>query len=106
MYQNPSDFPQRGGFSPHAIPGATPASNMMTQVYQWMAIGLGLTGATAMLLQSQPELLSLILGTPLRWVLLLATIGMSVALQGFAMRMSAPVAFVVFFLFAGLMGVS
>ena len=40
------------------------------------------------------------------WVIVLGTVGMSLALQGWVERMSAPAAFVLFFLYATLMGVA
>src|SRR5436305_1707576 len=64
------------------------------------------TGATAMVAQTQPGFIELVMGTPLIWVLLVAMVVMSVALSGFATRMPAPVAFLVFFGYSVLMGVA
>lgn len=107
MYPNPYDqWQQQQGHYAQAFAPAAPAANLMTRVYQWMSLGLGVTGATAMIVQSQPELMQVIFGTPLIWVLLIATVIMSIALSGFATRMSAPVAFTVFFTYSALMGVT
>lgn len=104
-YQNPFDQqPAYGGYGPQAGAAVSPAAGLMTRVYQWMTLGLGVTGASAWLVANNESLLNLVFGTPLMWVLLLATFGMSVALTGFAARMPAAVAFVVFFAYAGLMG--
>jgi FtsH-binding integral membrane protein len=105
MYPNPQDRWQSPYAAAATRAGAVP-NTLMTRVYQWMALGLGTTGAVAMIVQSSPALLRAVYGTPLIWVLLLATVVMGVALSGFAMRMSAPVAFAVFFLYSAMMGAS
>jgi FtsH-binding integral membrane protein len=105
MYPNPYDYQQPNQYGYGGAEAAVPA-NLMTRVYQWMALGLGVTGATALIAQSVPSLMQLIWGTPLRFVLLLALIGMAVGLGGFVMRMSAPVAFAVFFAFAAVNGLA
>jgi len=102
MYPNSYDF--QPGYRAPAQPVAD--AGAMTRVYQWMALGLGLTGAVALFLQNQPALLQAIFLSPIKWVLLFAVVGLSVALQGFAQRMSAPVAFGVFFAYSALMGVA
>ncbi len=106
-YQNPFDQQAPyGGYGPQARAAVSPAAGLMTRVYQWMTLGLGITGASALLVSNNETILQLVFGTPLMWVLMLGTIGMSIALTGFAARMSAPVAFAVFFSYAGLMGVA
>jgi FtsH-binding integral membrane protein len=102
MYPDPRSYQVPG----YAAYGAAVPATLMTRVYQWMALGLGVTGATAMVMASLPDLELAIVGSPLIWVLLLATVGMAIALQGYAARMSAAVAFVVFFAYSALMGVS
>lgn len=107
MYENPfNQQPGPGYAAPYRGVAVAPTVNLMTKVYQWMTLGLGLTGATAMIVSSQEALLQLFFGTPLMWVMLLATVGMGVALSGFAARMPAAVAFVVFFAYSAIMGVS
>lgn len=106
MYQNPFDQQPGYGGAYAARPVAAPGAGLMTRVYQWMTLGLGVTGLMSLLVANNEALLQLVFGTPLMWVLLLATVGMSFALTGFAARMPAAVAFVLFFAYSALMGVS
>jgi FtsH-binding integral membrane protein len=76
----------------------------LVHVYQWMALGLGVTGATGLYLWRRAELLFQIAYSPLMWVLLLVQIGMAVGLAGHAPRMPAPVAGAVLFLYAIVLG--
>ena len=44
----------------------------MQRVYNFMALGLGITGITAYLTAQSPEMMQLIFGTPLRYLVLFA----------------------------------
>ena len=47
----------------------------MVQVYNFMTIALAISGAVAFLVANSPSLMSLIFGTPLSWVVMLAPLG-------------------------------
>ncbi|MBL8672338.1 MAG: Bax inhibitor-1/YccA family protein [Alphaproteobacteria bacterium] len=48
----------------------------MLRIYNYMAAGLAVTGAVAMLVASNQALMQTIFGSPLKWVVMLAPIGM------------------------------
>lgn len=78
----------------------------MLKVYNYMALGLGLTGAVAFFLASSPSLLYAVAGGPLLWVFMLAPLGVVFFLSFAIDRISASTAQLLFWLYAGLMGVS
>ena len=49
----------------------------MLSVYNYMFLGLGLTGLVAYLTSQSPQLLGLIHGTPLKWVVFAAVLGIA-----------------------------
>ncbi|MGE5546867.1 MAG: Bax inhibitor-1 family protein [Solirubrobacterales bacterium] len=77
----------------------------MLRVYNYMASGLALTGIVALLVSSSPTLMQLIFGTPLRWVVLFAPIGVAFYLGARAHAMRASTVQAVFWVYAGLIGV-
>jgi FtsH-binding integral membrane protein len=78
----------------------------MINVYQYMMLGLALTGVVAYATSATPVLFNAIYGTPLVWVVMLAPLG--IAWFGFGMidRLSAASAQMMFWVFAGVMGLS
>src|SRR5690348_1270758 len=77
----------------------------MVRVYSYMAAGLALSGLVAYLAVST-GFYQQIAGTPLIWIVMLAPLGM-VLLLGFGInRMSIGAAFLAFWAFAALMGLS
>jgi uncharacterized protein len=78
----------------------------MISVYQYMMLGLAVTGVVAYATSATPVLFNAIYGTPLVWVVMLAPLG--IAWFGFGMidRMSAGAAQMMFWAFAGVMGLS
>ncbi|ARN84828.1 Bax inhibitor-1/YccA family protein [Candidatus Nucleicultrix amoebiphila] len=78
----------------------------MISVYNYMTLGIALTGVVAFFVSTSPELLQLIFGTPLRWVVMLAPLGFVFYFSARIHTMSATAAQVTFWLFAALMGVS
>ena len=77
----------------------------MVRVYSYMAAGLAISGLVAYLAAST-GFYQQIAGTPLLWIVMLAPLGM-VLLLGFGInRMSIDGAFVAFWIFAALMGLS
>jgi FtsH-binding integral membrane protein len=75
-------------------------------VYAYMGMGLGLTGLVAFLVSSSPDLYVPLVQSPLKWVFLLAPVGIAMYF-GFAIQnMRLQTAQLLFWLYAGLMGVS
>ena len=84
--------------------------NYMLGVYNHMTIGLALTGffalGTKMLAMSSPAFAQLIFASPLKWVIMLAPLGMVFFLAARVQSMSASAARTTFFVYAGVMGLS
>ena len=78
----------------------------MLRVYNYMTLGLGITGAVALLTASSPALMAAIFGTPLKWVVMLAPLGFVFFLSLRIDRMSAAKAQTVFWIYAAVMGLS
>jgi FtsH-binding integral membrane protein len=78
----------------------------MLRVYNYMCIGLALTGAVAFAASTSPELMNMIHGTALRWVVMLAPLGFVFFLSARIHAMKASTAQAVFWFYAGLMGLS
>ncbi len=78
----------------------------MLGVYNYMALGVALTGVVAYLLSSNMQLMAAIWGTPLKWVAIFAPLAFSL-LFGFGVNsMKSGTAKIVFFAYAAAMGVS
>jgi len=78
----------------------------MLGVYNYMASGILLTGVVALLVASSPALLQAIYGTPLKWVVMLAPIGIAFFLGARVHAMSVFAVQATFWAFAALMGAS
>ena len=78
----------------------------MLGVYNYMAAGLAITGIVALLASQSMELMNMIHGTPLKWVVMLAPLGMVFYLSAKMNSMKASTAQSMFWLYAGLMGLS
>jgi FtsH-binding integral membrane protein len=78
----------------------------MLSVYNYMTVGLGITGLVAFLVASSPALLSAIYGTPLQWVVAFAPLIMIFFVMPRLMSYSLEKAQVMFWMFAALMGLS
>ncbi|TIT23919.1 MAG: Bax inhibitor-1/YccA family protein [Mesorhizobium sp.] len=78
----------------------------MLRVYNYMGLGLVVTGVIAFVVASTPALYVPIFSTPLKWVVMLAPLGF-VLLFSFRMQtMSAPGAQAMFWAFCAVMGLS
>ena len=76
-------------------------------VYNWMAVGLGLTGAVAWYVSSSPAILQLVFGSrALFFVLIIAQLGMVFSLSGMISRMSSGTATGLFMAYSALNGVT
>lgn len=78
----------------------------MLSVYNYMVMGLALTGVVALLTASSPALLQTIYGTPLKWVVMLAPLGFVMFFSFRIQKMSTGAAQASFWAFAALMGLS
>lgn len=78
----------------------------MQRVYNFMALGLSITGATAYLTAQSPEMMQLIFGTPLRYLVLFAPLIMVLFLSARISKMSFANAQTLFWVYAGVLGLS
>jgi FtsH-binding integral membrane protein len=78
----------------------------MLQVYNYMASGLALTGIVAYMTASSDVMVNAIFGSPLKWVVMLAPLGLVFFLSARLEHMKASTAQVVFWVFSVLMGLS
>lgn len=82
-------------------------SDYVRSVYNWMAIGLALTGFTAYYVSNSESLLRLVFGNPLLlMVLIIAELGLVFAIAGMVNRMSAGTATALFVIYSALNGVT
>lgn len=75
----------------------------LAKVFNWMAVGLGLTGITAFV-TSQTVLARMVMGTPLVFVLMIAVIGLPIYLQVRINKLSASKATGFFVAYSVVMG--
>lgn len=75
----------------------------LAKVFNWMAVGLGLTGVTAFV-TSQTVLARVVMGTPLVFVLMIAVIGLPIYLQVRINKLSASKATGFFVAYSIVMG--
>jgi FtsH-binding integral membrane protein len=78
----------------------------MLSIYNYMGLGLALTGLTAYVTASTPVLFMAIFGTPLKWVVMLAPLGFVFFLAARINKMSVSAAQITFWTFAIAMGLS
>jgi len=77
------------------------------RVYNWMGLGLATTAIVAMFTASSPAMLQLIFGTPMVFFgLILAELGLVMALSAAMDRMQASTAALMFFIYSALNGVT
>jgi FtsH-binding integral membrane protein len=82
-------------------------ARFMSRVYGWMTAGLCLTGAVAWNVAGSHELVQAIYGNRLVfWALIIAQLGAVFALAGLINRISAFVATLIYFVYAGLTGLT
>lgn len=80
--------------------------NFMLQVYNYMTFALALSGLVSLGISMSPTLMAVIWGTPLKWVVVLAPLAMSLGFMFMAERMSSTSAKYFLFAFAVAMGLS
>ena len=79
-------------------------NEFIRSVYNWMAIGLAITGFIAFFVAASPGLSSIILGTPLMWVLLIGELGLVFYLSSRIQKIQASTATSLFIFFSALNG--
>src|ERR1700692_2431349 len=88
-------------------PLAAENARFMSRVYGWMTGGLCLTGAVAWNVAGNPALVQTIFGNRLLfWGLIIAQLGAVAALSGLINRISGLTATLIYFLYAGLTGLT
>ena len=86
---------------------AAEQQRFMVRVYNWMGAGLGITGFMAYYIANSPALFNILMGNPiLPIVLVIAQLGLVFWLASRVMQMSVSQATGVFFLYAGLTGIT
>ena len=78
----------------------------MLSVYNYMGLGLAITGLVAFLVGSTPALYVPIFTSPLKWVVMLAPLGFVFFLGARIQSMSTSAAQITFWAFAAVMGLS
>lgn len=78
----------------------------MLKIFNYMAVGLSLTGVIAFLTASSPTMMAAIFGTPLKWLVMLAPLGFVLAISFGINRMSSATAQALFWIYAAVMGLS
>jgi hypothetical protein len=82
-------------------------NEFVRSVYNWMAVGLGLTGVVAWYVSSSPAAIQMVFGNRiLFFVLIIAQLGMVFSLSGMISRMSAGTATGLFVVYSALNGVT
>jgi uncharacterized protein len=80
--------------------------SFMLAVYNYMGLGLAITGVVALAVASSPAIYMPIFTTPLKWVVMLAPLGFIMFLGARIQSMSVSAAQLTFWLFAAVMGIS
>jgi FtsH-binding integral membrane protein len=78
----------------------------MLSVYNYMGLGLAITGIVAFVVASSPAIYGPIFGSPLKWVVMLAPLGFVFYLGARINKMSVSAAQITFWAFAAIMGIS
>jgi FtsH-binding integral membrane protein len=79
----------------------------MLQVYNYMASGVALTGIVAYLVAATPAITNALFGNPIMpWIVMLAPVGLALYFGARIQTMSFSTAQAIFWVFAGLMGLS
>lgn len=82
-------------------------NDFVRSVYNWMAVGLALTGVVAFYVSNSPTLLKFLFSNPLLiFILIFGELGLVFAISGMVNRMSASTATSLFVLYSGLNGVT
>lgn len=97
------------GFAPQATQGAVYDEGLrahMLRIYNYMGLGLLLTGVVAMVVASVPAIYVPIFSSPLKWVVMLAPLGFVMFLSFRIEAITGPTAQLLFWAFCAVMGLS
>ena len=78
----------------------------MLKVYNYMCLGLGVTGAVALFTASSPGMMQAIYGTPLQWLVMLSPLGFILVLSFGIHKLSPGACQALFWAFSAVMGLS
>lgn len=78
----------------------------LLKVFNYMTLGLALTGVVAFFVSTSPAMLQAIFGTPLKWVVLFAPLGLVLLLSFRIQSLSPAAAQGLFWVYAAAMGLS
>ena len=78
----------------------------MLKIYNYMTLGLGITGVIAYVIGNNPVLLSTIFGSGMQWLLIIAQFGLVLYLSARIHKMPTKTAQVLFFLYSVLTGLT
>ena len=78
----------------------------MLKVYNYMCLGLGVTGAVALFTASSPGMMLAIYGTPLQWLVMLSPLGFILVLSFGINKLSPGACQALFWAFSAVMGLS
>jgi uncharacterized protein len=109
MEQQPTGSQRFANPAQAFIPSSMAAENarFMSGVYGWMTSGLCVTGVVAWNVSGNPEIVQAIFGNRLLfWGLIIAQFGAVIALSSLINRMNGLTATVIYFLYAGLTGLT
>src|ERR1700722_3074905 len=107
MEQQPIGNQQFGAQAFGSASIAAENARFMSRVYGWMTGGLCLTGAVAWNVAANPALVQTIFGNRLLfWGLIIAQLGAVAALSWLINRISGAVATLIYFVYAGLTGLT
>lgn len=81
-------------------------NEFVRSVYNWMCVGLGLTGLVALYVSTNETIIRMVFGTPLFWILIIAELGLVFSISGMVSRMSGATATGLFILYSALNGVT
>ncbi len=105
MEKQPVSHLGNQAFGPASI--AAENARFMSRVYGWMTGGLCLTGVVAWNVSGNPDLVQSIFGNRLLfWGLIIAQLGAVTALSGLINRINGLTATLIYFLYAGLTGLT
>jgi FtsH-binding integral membrane protein len=79
----------------------------MTRVYQWMMVGVLITGVMALMVSSNQNLVQMfIVNSVVRWTLIIAQFGLVIAISGFMNKLSATTASLMFIAYSAITGIT
>ncbi len=86
---------------------AVAVNGFVRSVYNWMTIGLSLTGFVAYYVSTSPSIMRLVFGNPLVLILLIVSeLGLVFAISGMIPKMSASTATTLFVIYSALNGIT